>query len=169
MRVIKTTFVAVLCAALIPSVGETIGRTGNGRMAGLEDGFTAGMPSQLPDVQTGADGTLRCMNPGILDSTGSSPKVLVYRFGMANPSRAKMDRDTLKLELLANDWHPREFQRDPCVDLYVRDQGSALALIAVWGEGKGFEVIGRRDGFTATAINEIVAGLELDPGACAWK
>ena len=162
-------FGIAVMAILLPVMGQTIGRTGNGRMAGLEDGFTASMPSQLPDIQTGADGSLRCINPAILDSTGSSPKVIVHRFATANPSRAKMDRDTLRLELLANDWHVRVFAKDPCVDLYVRDQGSVLALIGVWGVGKGFEVIGSRDQFTANAIDEIVSGLELDIGACAWK
>jgi hypothetical protein len=166
MKRLKSLIAAI--AIMIPISGQTIGRTGNGRMASIEDGFVTNMPSQLPDVQAASDGSLKCMNPAILDSSGSSPSVIVHRFAVANQSRANMDRDSLKLELLANDWHPVSFPQDPCVDLYVKDQGSVLALIGVWGGGKGFEVIGARDGFTRTAINEIVSGLVLDRGACAW-
>lgn len=169
MKLFKLSLATALCAVLFSSPGQTIGRTGNGRMMGVEDGFTASMPTQLPEVQTGADGSLRCTNPAVMDSSGESPKVIVYRFSVANPSRAQMSRDDLKLELLNNDWKPRAFAKDPCVDLYVRDQGSVLALIGVWGVGKGFEVIGGRNPFTAKAIDEIVAGLVLEPGACAWK
>lgn len=168
MKRLKLT-AAALVAVFLPIMAQPIGRTGNGRMAGLEDGFKTAMPSQLPEVYTGADGSLKCMNPAILDSTGSSPKVIVHRFSVANPTRATMDRDTLKLELLANDWHPKVFAQDPCVDVYVRDQGSVLAVIAVWGEGKGLEVIGARDGFTRRAIDEIIGNLSLDSGACAWN
>ncbi len=166
MQFTKYIAIALLCA---PLAAQAIGRSGNGRIQSVQEGFSTIQPLQLPEFQAADDGSIRLMNSGIMDAMHTQAALYAHRFSVFYPTRTAMDRDTLKLDFASNGWRQSAAPQDQCIDLYYSDRGSATAVVAVWGMGKGVVLVGPKLGVVAYAIDQMIQNLQLDPGACAWK
>lgn len=158
---------AVILAA--PNIAFPIGRSGNGRIASLEDGFSTESPKYFDQARELPNNSLRILAPTVRTS-GSlfSPEIELRRYEVEFPQEVKLTRqETLARFALHGWWNAKH--ADPCVEVFLSDNESASSAVATWGEGRGVVMIGPKNGISKSAIREMLDKLTLEPGACGWN
>lgn len=156
---------ALLCASL----SHAIGRSGNGKIVGWEDGFEADSPSAYLLPKKMQEGGLRLARPFAMPGSSSQDDhVDLRRLVVEYPTKANATRVEFVEAMLASGWR-QVLSNDACKESFGFESANIRASLVAWGADRGVVILGVDAPSVAFAIDEIVRTLVIDPGACSWK
>jgi hypothetical protein len=156
---------AVFVAA---SSAHPIGRSGNGRMASLEDHASTSIPPDFQILEPMANKGVKLTSRSIF-LLHQPASFETRRFSSDFSIFAKFTRDEISAELTKNGWQRSSLPTDPCVDIYDITNNSVASRIIIWGPQTGFVFVGTSNPYSALAFYNMARDLTVDAGACGWK
>jgi hypothetical protein len=156
---------------------QAVSRVGN-RISGSSDDFSAPIPQEFclqgrcQVSETRTSKVLLDDAHGRVVRVGAQLPVIPLRLTVADfatevTKYAGLSRDELVAKLLESGW-TKVSTPQGCVESWMIENGGTFNQIAVWGVGKGVAVYGFATKELEQSARELVNGIELSPGACAW-
>lgn len=155
---------ALLCASL----SHAIGRSGNGKLVGNEDGFEADAPSAYVVPKKLADGGLRLVRPFIGPQWGGDDYLDLRRLAVEFPMNPQTTRSEFVDSFVRTGW-TKLSGHDPCLEIFESRNPSVRGTVIAWGIDRGVVILGADTKATEAATREIAGTMTLAPGACSWK
>ncbi|MEK7357129.1 MAG: hypothetical protein AAB250_11820 [Bdellovibrionota bacterium] len=156
---------ALACASL----SHAIGRSGNGKLVGTEDGFEADAPSAFFMPDSLPNGGLRLNRSFVMPGSGhQSAYIDILRLTAEFPSMGELKRADFVKGFVDQGWTSMP-SANACIEtLRYKGHGTEAAIVA-WGPDKGVVVLTAESDLGTAAVEEIVETLVIDSGACSWK
>lgn len=169
-RLTKSTAIIILTVLLlIPLSAFPIGRSGNGLISSVPDGFTANSPKFFDQSAPLPLDALKISAPTIRTASSSAaPQIELRRFSVEYANDVSLSRTDMRNKFAANGWWIAS-HADTCIEIYLSDYESASTAVVTWGMGKGVVILGAKNVLVKASIKSILDSLTLEPGACAWK
>jgi hypothetical protein len=169
---------ALACLALSPAA-LAISRVGNGRIESLASRFDAPVPAEFCAAdsclvdETESHGLVfqdargARMAPSPLVPISEPLRLFADEFAQRFPDWVKLGRAELTGELASRGWK-RTDSPDPCVEAWRNESASGFSWLGTWGDGRGVVLFGLNAGPTLDSASQLISGIRLEPGACAW-
>ncbi len=157
------------CALLSATAAWPIGRSGNGKIIGDEDGFEAMAPRAYAVPRELGAGNLRLSAPGGTVTTSRQDTSIDFiRLVNALPEAKGLTRSEFVQKLTTNGWTSAT-SYDECVEVFRREDATSISIIAAWGDEKGVLIWAPTSNLAKRSIDALIPTLVIDIGACAWK
>lgn len=160
--------ISLLCLWADPS--GAVSRVGGGKVRSQSSGFEMQTPqyfAQLKDIGTQA---VRAEGPAVyISGRGVTNQFVdITEFRSDFPDLVSMNRAEIRQRLEASRWQELPASQG-CVLVMKNANPQIAAVIATWGNGKGFVLKGRNLPDVNTAMQEMLTTLSIEPGSCAWN
>jgi hypothetical protein len=147
---------------------HAIGRSGNGKLTDRDDRFEAQAPESYLIQQNLGQGGLRLLSP-MAPGFGVMQAYLEFRrLATEFPEFAAKSRDDWRAEFLSTGWQSMP-AIDSCIEVLRFENSSTTGAVVAWGSERGVVVLAPRSPQNMNAIDEVLATLTIEAGACAWK
>ena len=166
------TLVAIVLA-LWPGPTFAVSRVGGGTLSNDFEGFSLTQPPLFPRSRISADDDVLFLGPPRINLQGAgflAPETLnVFLLRNFFSDLATTDqRANFRDYFQQRGWTSTALRQD-CVEGFTYDSGTTYNVALGWGGGKGVVLGGPNTGIVQSAVQSVVASLQLDAGACAWK
>lgn len=158
-----------LALSAAPLVANAIGRSGNGKIRGDEDGFETQVPRPYVVSQDIGRGALRLLDPiRPMGSAGLASFIELRRLSVEFPELTSKTRPEFVDTFVQGTWS-QVASNNPCLEVLRSESKSALAMIVAWGPGRGVVILAPRSALAEQAAAVVLHSITIDPGACSWN
>lgn len=161
-------YIALFALTLIVSIDAMgVSRVGGGRIGDRRIGFEASFPRGYFETQDAGGGSIRLLgilHIGLNPETGL-PAIEIHPMSKTHPEFSALDRPALAAELEGKGWE-KLAHSNPCIDVRVRRNSTAITAIAAWGREKAIAVLAPRG--RERDLRTLIDSIELSTGACSW-
>ncbi len=160
--------ISLLCLWADPS--GAVSRVGGGKVRSQSSGFEMLTPKHFAHLKDIGAKAVRAEGPAVYISghgvTNQFVDITEFRSDFSD--LASMTRKELHARLSGSRWTELSDPLD-CVLIMKNNNPQITAIIATWGNGKGFVLKGRNLPDVNTAMQEMLTTLSIEPGSCAWN
>lgn len=162
----------MLVAALATGSAHAISRVGTG-IGDPTDGFRAELPMNTLAIENKDEQSLRVFISRVGSMMGDrldgSPTFLeAMPFRQEYPGWTDRSRHDLSGYLVGEGWEKLEVS-EACVEAWIGRSETASFAVTTWGDGKGAVFTGPKSYELEIYVRDLVRGIRLMDGACAWN
>ena len=159
---------SLLCLWAAPS--GAVSRVGGGKVRSQSSGFELQTSQQFAQIKNIGAEAVRIEGPPVyIAGRGVAAQFVdITEFRSDFHDLADLNREELRQRLSNSLWQELSSPHE-CVLTMKNANPQIAAVIATWGDGKGFVLKGQRLPDVERAVQDMLSTLQIDPGACAWK